>query len=175
MIRLAHRAVGLGGRVRDGVTEPRPEQTVGEHAARDAEANRGRHRRPGKPAGRGGRGTKAMGEDQADGFRDRRDVDGENQQRGPQIQHDHGRHQLARDLADAPDAADDDHADKHCDRATPVTHVGMLKLLSSATAIDSLTCTALPMPNAATAPKTAKAIPSHLPSSGANSPTPLRR
>ena len=57
---------------------------------------------------------------------------------------------------------------------TPVTHVGTPKL-SISTAAMELTCTALPIPNAATAPKTANAIPSHLPSSGANSPTPLRR
>ena len=57
---------------------------------------------------------------------------------------------------------------------SPVIQVGTPKLPASAVAME-LTCTALPMPKAATAPNTANPNPSHLPSSGANAPTPLRR
>ena len=56
-----------------------------------------------------------MCEDQADGCRHLADVDDDDQQRGPKVEYDHGRHQSARQLADPPDAADHDHADQRRD------------------------------------------------------------
>ena len=56
----------------------------------------------------------------------------------------------------------------------PVSQGGTPKLDTSAAAME-LTWTALPIPNAAIAPKIANASPSHLPSSGAKAPTPFRR
>ena len=65
-----------------------------------------------------------MGEDQDDGCRNRGEVDSEDHQGGAKIEHDHRRHQLARNFSDAPDAADHNNTDQRRDNdpVHPVRH-----------------------------------------------------
>ena len=84
---------------------------VGEHASGDPEANGRGDRGTGEPAGGCG-GRECVREDQAEGRRDIDDVDQNDDERGADVEHHHGRYQLAGDLADPPDAADQDDADE---------------------------------------------------------------
>ena len=107
MIPWRTRAVGLGRRVRDGGRAQA--RLVGEHSPGDAEPNGGGDRRAGEAARRRG-GGEGVGEDQPERRGHVRDVDQDDDDGGADVEHHHGRHESARDFADAPNAADDDDA-----------------------------------------------------------------
>ena len=93
--------------MRDG-RRPQP-RFVGEHPSRDAEANSGGNRGTGETARRRSR-REGVGEDQSQRRGHLDDIDEDDDERSAHIEHYHGRHQFARDFADAPNAADDDDA-----------------------------------------------------------------
>ena len=104
---LAHRAVRLRRRVRDG--RRAQARFVREHAARDAEANRRSHSRA-RETTRRSRRREGVGEDERDGPWDLGDVDEDDDERSAHVEGYHGRYELARHLTDSLDAAQDDEA-----------------------------------------------------------------